>query len=100
MFHIVQEGCPTKVGLNLGWGNSWRKPWFRLIWTWVNLPENKAVSYRFRFRPFMWPWFIFSKNSWDTFEEELYNRNSILLSREAFEDLVGAESFGNHFYVW
>lgn len=91
MLHITHEGCPLKIGLNIGWSLTRRRFWFRLIWVWLDLPTMEVRETYFRFRPYMQPWLIFDAGKWNAVENYAVIRRLHVLTDETFSDLQSAQ---------
>ena len=85
MLHWTPEGKQLETGLNIYISFN-KRFWFRVVLVTVDLPKNEVTSYKFRFRSFLKPFFIFRKSSWNILDSFKFETDILILSRECYLD--------------
>jgi len=90
MIKYTPEGRISRVGLNITLG-TWRKPYVTFRWVWYHTPTHMLTSWRFRIRLYLWPVFMWGKDSTNVIDSWLFDRDLIVVNREILEDLHAIE---------
>lgn len=87
MIHIITEGAPFHVGLNIHRSRGG----FVLMWAWYDAPRHELAVRRVRLRLHMRPWLLFSRLDGNVIDEYLRAHDFVLVNREVLEDTRAVE---------
>lgn len=87
VFHWTPEGCAFNSGWNFYWTRTGWKFWLRVVYASVALSNETAYIYYLRFRPYMWPWFIWERTQHNIIENYHACRRMVTISRMSYEDI-------------
>lgn len=87
MIHIITEGSPFHIGLNLHRSRGG----FVLMWVWYDSPQRELTVRRMRLRVHMRPWLMVSKQTGNVIDEYLRAHDLVLVNREVLADTRALE---------
>jgi hypothetical protein len=87
MIHIITEGAPFHIGLNVHRSRGG----VVFIWAWYDAPRHELTVRRMRIRLHMRPWLLFSRLDGNVIDEHLRLHDLVLVSREVLEDTRAVE---------
>ena len=85
MIHYTPEGGYPKIGLNITCG-TWRKPWITFRWVSFDFKTKIATSHRIRFRTFMRPFILTSRDEYHVIKDWMWSNDFMAVPKTLLED--------------